>query len=71
MNLIKEIKEAEARISPYIRNTPLFHSTYLSELNKGKVYLKLESEQITGSFKVRGALNRILGASADESLPHG
>ena len=66
MNLIKEIKDAEARISPYILNTPLFHSTYLSELNKGKVYLKLESEQITGSFKARGALNRMLGASADE-----
>jgi len=35
-------------------------------LNGGKVYLKLESEQYTGSFKARGALNRILAASAAE-----
>lgn len=60
MSLYNEILEAEQRISEDILKTPLFYSTYLSDLNKGEVYLKLENEQYTGSFKARGALNKVL-----------
>jgi len=60
MNLYPSIIEAEKRIRPHILQTPLFPSYYLSGLSGGKVYLKLESEQYTGSFKARGALNKIL-----------
>lgn len=63
MNMYQEIKEAGERIRPEILKTPLFYSTYLSDLNKGEVYLKLESEQYTGSFKARGALNKVLRMS--------
>jgi threonine dehydratase len=66
MDLVQEIRQAASRIAPHILNTPLLHSPYLSELNGGKVYLKLESEQFTGSFKARGALNRILAATDAE-----
>ena len=61
-----DIKKAAARISGQVLQTPLFYSKYLSALNKGQVYLKLESEQYTGSFKARGALNKMLGLSSSE-----
>ena len=60
MNLFPSIMAAEKRIRPHILTTPLFPSYYLSGLSGGQVYLKLESEQYTGSFKARGALNKIL-----------
>jgi threonine dehydratase len=65
LNLTEEIRQAARRIGPHVLETPLFHSVYLGELNHGDVYLKLESEQYTGSFKARGALNKVL------SLPPG
>ncbi|MEM8895302.1 MAG: threonine/serine dehydratase [Bacteroidota bacterium] len=66
MNLHDNIKNAHQRISGKVLKTPLFYSTYLSALNSGEVYLKLESEQYTGSFKARGALNKILSLSEIE-----
>jgi threonine dehydratase len=51
---IQWIQEATHRISPYIRDTPL---TFDPEFN---VYLKWENQQVTGSFKARGAFNKVL-----------
>ena len=61
---LDQIREAHKKISPYIKNTPLLHSAYLSE-NKN-VYLKLESLQITGSFKLRGATNKLLSLNDEQ-----
>ena len=61
---LDQIREAHKRISPYINSTPLLHSSYLSE-NKN-VYLKLESLQITGSFKLRGATNKLLSLNDEQ-----
>ena len=58
MITLQKIREAHARIAPYVNYTPLIHSKYLS--NNSKVKLKLESLQITGSFKLRGAINKLL-----------
>ena len=66
MTILQEIIKAEERIRPYILKTPLFKSVSLSELIKGEVYFKLESEQITGSFKARGGLNKVLSLSLEE-----
>ncbi|MHB1225524.1 MAG: pyridoxal-phosphate dependent enzyme, partial [Gemmatimonadaceae bacterium] len=52
--------QAAARIRGAAVRTPLRHSPALSALVGGEVYLKLETEQVTGSFKARGALNTIL-----------
>lgn len=41
-------------------------SQFLSDLCDGDVFLKLENLQVTNSFKIRGALNRMLNMSADE-----
>lgn len=58
--LAGEVLLAEARIRPYIRETPLAESLALSELAGGRALLKLENLQHTGSFKARGALNVLL-----------
>jgi threonine dehydratase len=52
-----DVIAAGDRIRPLIRRTPLVRSEELSRVAGGDVFLKLESEQITGSFKLRGALN--------------
>ena len=66
MNLSSKISDAEKRIRPFILETPVLRSNYLSTFNNGNVYLKLESEQHTGSFKARGALNKILSLPKDQ-----
>ncbi len=62
----KEALEAEERIRGQIRETPVEFSPYLSRLGKCRVYLKLENLQITGSFKLRGAMNKFLSLDRDE-----
>ncbi|MGD8426659.1 MAG: threonine/serine dehydratase [Balneolaceae bacterium] len=59
MDLFQEITEANQRIKDQILHTPLLYSRWLSRFCKGEVYLKLESEQVTGSFKARGSLNKV------------
>jgi threonine dehydratase len=58
---IREIEAAAARIRPYIRRTPLLElRKTLRATLLWDVVLKLESLQVTGSFKPRGALNALL-----------
>jgi threonine dehydratase len=52
-----DVLAAADRIRPHIRRTPLTLSARLSDIAGGAVYLKLENDQITGSFKLRGAMN--------------
>ncbi len=66
MQLISEITKANSRIRPYIHHTLLLQSDALTAMCGGKVYLKLENEQYTGSFKARGSLNKILSLSDAE-----
>jgi threonine dehydratase len=54
---IADIREARRRIAPHVRRTPLVSSAWLSRLAAADVRLKLESLQVTNSFKLRGALN--------------
>jgi len=58
------LAEAEARLEPVVFRTPAVPARWLSELVGGPVYLKCENLQRTGSFKVRGAYNRIAGLSS-------
>ncbi|HAL48838.1 MAG: threonine/serine dehydratase [SAR202 cluster bacterium] len=60
MDVVREVMDAERRIRHLIDPSPLEHSSTLSRLNGGRVFLKLEHLQPTGSFKVRGALNTLL-----------
>lgn len=67
---IQDILEARDRIRAVARNTPLQHSSWLSDLAGWPVYLKLECWQRTGSFKLRGAYNAVarLDASGARGL---
>lgn len=58
---LEHLQEAQARISGSVHRTPTVSSRTLSERVDRPVFLKCENLQKTGSFKVRGALNRILG----------
>ena len=57
---------ARQRIASVVRRTPLIHSPLLTERAGGSVYLKLESLQETGSFKIRGAANKMLNLTDGE-----
>ncbi len=65
-NIRKEVLEAEGRIRPYIRKTPVEPSPILSQAGQCTVHLKLENLQNTGSFKLRGAANKLLSLSQEE-----
>jgi threonine dehydratase len=56
---LQAILEAHQRIGPFIQHTRLVRSAYLSAQAGADVWLKLECRQPTGSFKVRGALNKV------------
>lgn len=62
---LAEIRKAAERIAPYIKRTPLFRDETLSSRFGSNFYLKYESLQKTGAFKVRGAFNKML-TLADE-----
>src|SRR5580698_7311869 len=62
-----DVKEAQTRIAPYAVRTPMVESPLLSGMRGNcRVFLKLESLQRTGSFKFRGAANRILMIPKDQ-----
>jgi len=60
-----DVLAAADRIRPLIKRTPLIKNRGLSAIAGGDVYLKLENEQTTGSFKLRGALNVLATLPAD------
>ena len=60
MTKLKDIQMAKRRISKFIKHTPLYYSSYFSQISNHHVYLKLENLQKTGAFKIRGASNFIL-----------
>jgi threonine dehydratase len=62
----EDIEAARQRIAPYLQPTPLAYSQYFSELWGCKAYFKFENLHLTGSFKERGALNKLLCLSAEE-----
>ena len=55
-----DVEAAAARIAPWVVETPVIENAELNAQAGGRVLLKLETLQRTGSFKFRGALNRIL-----------
>jgi threonine dehydratase len=65
-NLPLMVTEAKERIRPFIRQTILDPSPYYSKQYGANVYFKCENLQHTGSFKARGALNKILSLSEEE-----
>ena len=63
---ITSIKQAQQRIKSYVKRTQLEHSETLSKYLGTNVFVKYELFQKTGSFKVRGAFNKLLSLSGEE-----
>jgi threonine dehydratase len=64
-DVVREVRAAESRIRPHIRETLLEYSPYYSQAGGAEVHFKLENLQYTGSFKVRGALNKLMSLPQD------
>lgn len=67
MITVRDVESAAERIRDAIYVSPCVKSLTLSEMTDNQVFLKLENLQMTGSFKERGALNRLLTFSKDEA----
>jgi threonine dehydratase len=61
-----DVEEARERIKEQIYLSPLPYSETISRMTGNRVFFKLENLQMTGSFKERGALNRLLTLSTEE-----
>lgn len=66
MIAIDDIQTAHKLVQSYVWHTPLMSSPALSKLSGAGVFLKPECLQPTGSFKVRGALNKLADLSPDQ-----
>lgn len=68
MITIADIEAAQDRISPYVRRTPIIGASRTRDPLpvSASVTMKLELHQVTGSFKARGAMNRLLGTPPQE-----
>src|SRR5690625_333422 len=62
MPRLKDVLEARERIAEKIKKTPIQSSSQLSEITGARMLFKSEHLQKTGSFKIRGATNRIMNA---------
>jgi len=62
---LAQIFQAQQRLQPYLAPSPLIYSDALSERSGARVWLKLECRQPTGSFKVRGALHKLMSLPAE------
>ncbi|MDI3480671.1 MAG: threonine dehydratase [Tepidanaerobacteraceae bacterium] len=67
---LEDIKEAKGILTNVAYKTGIVHNSTLSEMSGNSVYLKMENLQKTGSFKLRGAFNKIAHLT-DEEKKHG
>ncbi|MEH6665818.1 MAG: pyridoxal-phosphate dependent enzyme, partial [Brevundimonas sp.] len=63
---IDDIRAARERIAGQVDRTPVRHSRRLSQLTGADVWVKYDNLHFTGSFKERGALNRLMQLTEDE-----
>ena len=68
MITLDDVQQADERIAPYVRRTPLVAARCLKDnpCTDGELLLKLECLQATGSFKARGAANKLLSLTSEE-----
>ncbi len=66
IDVVKEVLQSERRIRAHIRETPLDYSPYFSRIGDCNLFFKLENLQHTGSFKARGAINKLLSLTPEQ-----
>src|SRR5690242_21894095 len=62
-----DIEQARRRLAGAIKPTPLIRSDTFDRLLGAQIFLKPENRQKTGSFKIRGAFNRLAALAPDEA----
>lgn len=67
-SILASIQDARRSISPYIHKTPLVYSNSFIKMFDAEVYIKAENLQKTGSFKVRGAFNKLMKLKTDKVI---
>ena len=68
---IIDIKKAQENLDGIVYKTPLAYAPVLSDMVSNNIYLKKENLQQTGSFKLRGAFNKISKLSKQERCARG
>lgn len=63
---LEKIKEARENIKDVVTKTPLLYSNVFSKTSNNDVYMKCENLQLTGAYKIRGALNKIISLTEEE-----
>ncbi len=66
MDLKAEVAAAEKRVRPHVRETPVDGSRGIGLTGNARVFFKMENLQITGSSKLRGAMNRLLSLTPEQ-----
>jgi len=66
LNHKDNIRKAQENLKGVIKETPLIYSDFYSKENKCNIYIKPENFQTTGSFKIRGAFNKIVNLTDEE-----
>src|SRR5690349_24118940 len=61
-----DVSQAAEAVEGVVRETPVLPAKRLARQDGGELWLKLENLQVTGSFKVRGAINRMSALSQEE-----
>jgi len=64
---LQDVHAAKAAIAPYVVQTPLVRLTALEEEIGRQIYVKCENMQTTGSFKLRGATNKVVALMQQEA----
>lgn len=63
---LEKIKEARENIKDIVTKTPLLYSNIFSKISNNNIYMKCENLQLTGAYKIRGALNKIMSLTDEE-----
>ncbi|WP_447763500.1 threonine ammonia-lyase [Sphingopyxis panaciterrae] len=63
---LEDVERAAAAIAGHVDRTPFVHSETLSQISGAELWLKFENLQFTGSFKQRGALNKLLSLTEEQ-----
>ena len=66
-DFLEKVKHTSVAISKYIKNTELFYSHKFSNISKNQIWFKQENKQHTGSFKIRGALSKLISLSKEKA----
>jgi threonine dehydratase len=64
---IKDVREASARIQPFVHRTPILTCSSLSEMCDAEIFFKCENFQKVGAFKIRGATNAVFSLGRKEA----